>query len=209
MEFISRKITEEDLKRIEALLRSEMSEKRFLHTLGVKKEIAIMGELFLPDRIKELEAAALLHDITKEYSFEKQLQLCEKFGIILDNVAREALGVLHSKTGAYVAKEKFPELISEDIFNAIYRHTLGDANMSLFEKLLFLADFTEEGRTNSFCLELRAVFWDNFDALSEEECLKRVDEALLFSFDSTIERLREAGKPISKETISARNSLLS
>jgi nicotinate-nucleotide adenylyltransferase len=209
MEFISRKITEEDLKRIEALVRCEMSEKRFLHTLGVKKEIAIMGELFLPDRIKELEVAALLHDITKEYSFEKQLQLCEKFGIILDNVAREALGVLHSKTGAHVAREKFPELISEEIFNAIYRHTLGDANMSLFDKLLFLADFTEEGRTNSFCLELRAIFWDNFDALSEEERLKRVDEALLFSFDSTIERLREAGKPISKETISARNSLLS
>ncbi len=209
MEFISRKITDADLSKIEAAVKCEMSEKRFMHTLGVKKEIARMGDIFLPDETRELQAAALLHDITKEYSFEKQLQLCEKFGIILDNVDLQALGVLHSKTGAYVAREKFPELVSDAIFNAVYRHTLGAENMSLFDKLLYLSDFTEEGRENSFCLELRSIFWNDFDKLTKEEQIKRIDDALLFSFDSTISRLEKSGRPISKETISARASLLS
>ena len=209
MEFVSKNITEEDLKAIENTVKLEMGEDRFFHTLGVVHEISRLGEIFLPNDIAELKAAALLHDITKEYSHKKQLQLCEKFGIILDNADLIAEQVLHSKTGAYVAREKFPKIVSERIFNAIYRHTLGDENMSLFDKLLYLSDFTEENRTNSFCLELRRMFWHNFDALTREQQEKRLDEALLFSFESTIARLEISGRPVSKKTLLARDSLLS
>lgn len=209
MEFVSKNITEEDLQKIENTVKCEMGEERFLHTLGVVREITRMGEIFLPDDIAELKAAALLHDITKEYSHKKQLQLAKKFGIISNNADSIAEQVLHSKTGAHVSKEKFPELVSERIFNAIYRHTLGCENMSTFDKLLYLSDFTEENRTNDFCLKLRAKFWDNFESLTETEKIKRLDEALLFSFDSTISRLEKLGRPISNETILARASLLS
>ena len=70
--------------------------KRYLHTLAVEEEAARLGELFLPDRINALRAAALLHDITKRDDLEKQLQYCSEFGIIYDVLERSSPKLFHA-----------------------------------------------------------------------------------------------------------------
>ena len=52
-----------------------ISEKRYKHTLGVEKMARYLGEIILPDKVNELSAAALLHDIAKEHSYEDHLDL--------------------------------------------------------------------------------------------------------------------------------------
>ena len=67
-------------KRIEELRREVSAfqdSRRFSHTLGVEKEAVRLGELFLPEDINRLRVAALLHDITKMYDYEKQLKCCQ------------------------------------------------------------------------------------------------------------------------------------
>ena len=76
------KFSEEQLKKLRENISGLMSEKRFHHTAEVEKMAARIGEIYAPDKVDILRAAALLHDITKEYSTEKQLQICREFGII-------------------------------------------------------------------------------------------------------------------------------
>lgn len=209
MEHLSDEMKSSVLKRITEFLKGEMSENRFFHTLGVKDEITRMGEIYLQDEIFELQIAALLHDITKEYSVKKQLQLCERYGIILDNGDLRSPQVIHSLTGAYVAYEKFPELVTPKIAGAIYKHTLASEDMSLFDKLLFVSDFTESGRTNDFCVNVRNKFWQNISkCASYEEKVHLLDEIILFSLDSTISKLLKSNSLISLRTVKARNKIL-
>ncbi len=209
MEHLSDEVKSSALERITGTLRGEIGESRFSHTLEVKDEITRMGKIYLPDKVFELQIGALLHDITKEYSVKKQLQLCEKYGIMLHNSEKKAPAVIHSRTGAYVAYEKFPDLVTPEIAGAIYKHTLASENMSLFDKLLFVSDFTERTRTNEFCILVRDKFWQNIDKCeSEKSRLRLLDEVILFSLDSTISKLLKSGSLISPDTVKARNAIL-
>ena len=174
MEHLSDKIKESVLERITGFLKENVSESRFSHILGVKEEITRMGEIYLPSEIFELQIAALLHDITKEYSVKKQLQLCEKYGIMLEESDKKAPQVIHSRTGAYVAYEAFPDIVTHKIAGAIYKHTLASENMSLFDKLLFVADFTECGRTNEFCVKVRDRFWQGMKKCADQKSKLRL-----------------------------------
>ena len=69
------KITEKSLSELRERVRPYMNEKRFAHTLGVERECVALGSILLPEKVNDLRAAALLHDITKMLSLEKQLKL--------------------------------------------------------------------------------------------------------------------------------------
>ena len=208
MEYLFGKEKEENLKSVEEFLKQQLSESRFVHTLGVKEEISRMGEIFLPNEIYELQIAALLHDVTKQYPHKKQLQLCEKFGIILNTADISAKAVIHSRTGAYFAYEKFPLLVSEKISSAIYKHTLASENMSTFDKLLFLSDITEKNRTYKFSVSVRDEFWSEVNGKTPCEAMTVLDKIILKVLDRTIENLVQDGKIISMDTILARNAFL-
>ena len=66
---------EKELDALRDEISSGMSEKRFRHTYEVEKMVAYLGELYMPERIDMLRAAALLHDITKEYSTEEHIRI--------------------------------------------------------------------------------------------------------------------------------------
>ena len=84
------------------LLRSEVgkriSEKRFNHTLGVEKMALKIGKACLPDRVDELRAAALLHDISKEYSEAGHFCLVKKYGIPMTEAEIGEPALWHSLT---------------------------------------------------------------------------------------------------------------
>ena len=203
------KFDETALDRLRESVSGEMSEKRFRHTAAVEKMAARLGELYAPDKIDILRAAALLHDITKEYSSEKQLQICREFGIIISKQDILTPKTFHAKTAAALIPTRYPEFADPEVISAVRWHTTGRADMSLLEKIVYLADYIDESRTFPDCVALRNLFWDAVpEKMSPEEREAHLDQVLIRSFDMTLAGLIEDGAPVSDDTFSARNSLI-
>lgn len=198
-------VSSDELEKIRKRVRSMMSEKRYLHTLGVEREIIRLSEIFLPEKREKLRAAALLHDITKEYSPEKQVELCEKYSIEVSDSMKRSPKLYHAVTGAYLAKTLFPEAVDNEVFDAITYHTTGRCAMTMADKLLYLADYIEDTRTFDDCVKLRKYFYDGIEnASSYEEKYTHLQKTLLLSFDMTIKNLLDEGAPVDPETLRAK-----
>ncbi len=203
------KFDEKSLDRLRRAVSERLSGKRLNHTLEVEKMAARLGELYMPERVDILRAAALLHDVTKEYSFEKQLQICHDFGIIISKQDMLKPKTIHAKTAALIIPSEFPEFADDEVVSAVRWHTSGRADMRIAEKLIFLADYIDESRTYEECVALRRAFWDaEPQAMSDEEREEHLDRILLKAFDTTIEELIGYGAPIGMDTIEARNWLI-
>lgn len=202
--------TDELLAQIKLKLPEFISEKRLKHTFFVEKEATAIAEsVFLvynvSDRYKnDLRAAALLHDITKEYSLEEQIALCDEFGISVDNTP--SCAILHGKTAAHLAKKLFN--INDVVFSAIFNHTTGKENMSVFDKIIFLADYIEQSRTHSDCIETRNFFYDSLKTEGFLNSADILDKAIVKSINATILHLLQTEKSIDVQTVLARNFII-
>jgi len=187
---------------------SYMGQKRFAHTLRVEAEALALADLFALscEARTDLQIAALLHDITKERTLPEQIALCERFGIAYSEADCLSPKVFHARTGAAVAKELFPSLVNDRIYRAIERHTVAAPDLTLFEALLYLADYIEGGRTFPDCVRLRGFFYDGIQA--KKEPLAHLDDTLLLSLDMTISDLLSEGAIVNEQTFLARNALL-
>ena len=185
------------------------TEKRFKHTLGVQKEAYELGKIFMPNEAEKLELAGLLHDITKDFTVEKQLSLCDEYGIFVDRV-HLVPKLLHAKTGCEYARRLFgADVVDDSVYSGIYYHTTGRKNMTLFEAIIYFADYVEEGRTFEDCVKLREYFYSNLcEANSYSEKIEVFRKAMVLSFDMTIKNLIEEGKAIDNDTVEARNYFL-
>lgn len=180
---------------------------RLEHTLSVERECRFLAKLFQFDAesTKKLCTAALLHDITKEKTLEENLELCRRFNIFYRSEDIYSPKIFHAFTGAYFAKEQFPEYVDRYVFDAIYNHTTGCEEMRLYDKLLYLADYIEPERTFESCVELRKYFYSHRKTKNRFYLL---NDTLILSFDMTIKDLLEAGEPVCVKTIEARNYLI-
>ncbi len=191
---------------IRDIVKTFVSEKRYLHTVGVEKEAYKLGKILLPQKAEKLQLTGLLHDITKDFKTEKQLQLCDEYGIKY-NLEGLVPKLLHSKTGCEFARRHFGnDIVDDEVYSGILYHTTGRANMTLFEAIVYLADYIEETRTFEDCVALRNYFYENVNnAISYEEKIEALRKTMIYSFDLTIKNLIEENKPIDFDTISARN----
>lgn len=137
-----------------------LTEERIAHTAGCESEAVLLAKRWGEDPEKAA-AAGILHDITKKLSYDEQLILCEKYGIILDSVERNSPKLLHAKTGAALARDRFG--IGDDVYEAIYWHTTGKPDMTLLEKIIYLADYIEPTRNFDGVEELRALAYVDLD----------------------------------------------
>ena len=192
------------LDRVRIEVSSRMSERRYRHTLGVEAAVTVLGEQLCPERTLELRAAALLHDIAKELPREEQTALLLELGLYTEEIPL-AYELAHGYLAPYFIERDFPELASEDILLAVRYHTTGRADMSTFEKILFLADYIEEGRTYADCALVREFFFSNVGKIKKERLL---DEAVLLVMDKTLGYLMKHGFYIALDTVLARNSVL-
>ena len=129
------------LDELRALVKEALPEKRFLHTLSVEKETRFLAGLLCPEFEEELARAALLHDITKYRSTE------EFPDVTLTEEDIKSPETVHAKTGAI-----FTRSLGENMWRTVMYHTTGRANMSLFEEIVFLADYVEETRKHVSCI---------------------------------------------------------
>ena len=115
-----------------------LSKRRYNHTLGVEKMARFLALHCLPEKIKEISAAALLHDITKEIDLELQYEILKDNNDgILDMKCDISPEIIHSFTAPYIVKRDFSDFAIDEILSAIAKHTVGDAYMSVFDRIIF------------------------------------------------------------------------
>lgn len=120
---------------------------RFLHTLGVVETAQTLANKYGADADK-VRIAALLHDVAKPLSTEELIRICEQGGdpVTEDELASEK--VIHAKAGAIIARDEF-HITDQEIIDAVRYHTTGRPGMTLIEKIIFIADFIEPGRSKA------------------------------------------------------------
>lgn len=135
------------LKKLRKKIKKVQDSRRFEHTLGVEYMAAALAMRYGCD-IEDARTAGLLHDCAKCLTDEKRLAICRKHHISISPVERKNPFLLHAKVGAYLAHKKYG-VKDKDILNAIRSHTTGRQNMSTLEKIIFVADYIEPGRTHA------------------------------------------------------------
>lgn len=170
-----------------------MKQKRVPHVMGVEEEAAKLARRWGADETLARRAGAL-HDCTKYWTLEENTALCAKYGVALDELEQKAVKLLHSKTGACIAKYVFGE--PEEVCQAIFWHTTAKEDMTLLEKIIYMADYIEPNRDFAGVERLRALSY------------KDLDKALLLGVETTIQEMEERGLPIHKRTLMARDWLL-
>ena len=200
---------EEKLAALRALVKARLSPKRWIHTAEVEKMAARLAALYCPAKTDLLRAAALLHDITKEWPVKMHCEFCAAQGIRLTRQDFLAYKTLHARTAAALIPREFPDFAHPELLSAVRWHTTGHANMTLPEKLLYLADYIDESRAFPDCVTLREAFWraqpQTMAPAARREHLRKI---LLQSFDMTISALLADGLPVAQDTVSARNALV-
>lgn len=188
---------------------SHMSPKRFAHTAAVEDMVTRLATLFCPDEIPALRAAALLHDITKEYDIPTQIALLTEAGQPPRAGEQFAHKTFHARTAALLIPDNYPLFNCETVVNAVRWHTTGREGMTLTEQLLYLADYIDESRLFPDCVRLRSFFWDAHpEKMTAEDRLTHLRRTLIMSFDMTVRALVNECAIISHDTTLARNELV-
>ena len=181
-----------DLEDLRCVALSMLDPRRIPHVLGTEETAAALALRWGADE-ESARRAALLHDCTKKFDKELQLALCRQYGIEPDAAERREGKLLHAITGAAVAYADFG--VSGEVRDAIRWHTTGKADMTLLEKIIYLADYIEP--TRDFCdlTELRRLAFEDLDG------------ALLLGFTMAVEDLAKKGMPVHPNSVLARDYL--
>ena len=181
-----------DLNQLRACSYSMMRAKRIPHVMGVEEEAVKLAQRWGAD--PELaRRAGILHDCTKYYELPEQLDICEEYGVRLDALEQKAVKLLHSKTGACIARGVFGQ--PDAVYDAIFWHTTGKADMTTLEKVLYIADYMEPNRDFDGVERLRHLAYTD------------LDKAMLLGVEMTIQEMQQRQVPIHKNTLQARDWL--
>lgn len=190
-------------------VRGSMSDYRFIHTAEVEKMAARIGELYAPDKLDILRAAALLHDVTKELKRDEQIEMLRAAGEDVATLELASHKTFHARTAVYAILRDYPEFADEELLAAVRYHTTGRADMSICEKIIFLADYIDMSRKFDDCVKLRNYFWDEHpENMSESERERHLLQTILIGLDTTLSSLIEEGAPTDPDSVSARNFII-
>ena len=132
-----------ELDELKEIVKNKLSEKRYIHSEGVVKRALEYAKIYNVDE-KIIMYTAISHDIAKELTQEENEEYIKRYNIELDEIEKNNNNLLHQKIGAQICKHEFR--FTEDMVNAVRYHTTGRPNMSLLEKIIYLADATEENK---------------------------------------------------------------
>lgn len=176
-----------DLKKIKKKLKNELDESRYEHTIGVMDTAACLAMRYGADLTQAL-VAGLLHDCAKCIPNDKKLKLCRKNGIEVTPFEEKAPFLLHAKLGAWMAEHEY-HVSDPAILSAIACHTTGKPDMSLLDKIIFIADYIEPGRDKATGLpEIRRLSFTE------------IDKALIRILSDTLDYLASSNDPIDPAT---------
>lgn len=152
----------ESLESLADAVKYTQKPSRFAHTTGVAYTAAALA-MCHGGSMEDALIAGYLHDCAKELAYEESLRICEENQLPVTEIERRNPFLLHGKAAAQLAKDVYG-VEDEDILNAIWYHTTGRANMSLLEKIIFVADYMEPGRNQAPNLtEIRRLAFRDLD----------------------------------------------
>lgn len=186
-----------DLTKLRKKMEKILEPNRYEHTLSVAYTAANLAAVHGEDVQKAL-VAGVLHDCAKCLSHKKQIALCDKYHVHLSPMeAAENSPLLHAKTGSILAREEYG-IEDEDILNAISYHTTGRPQMSVLEKIIYIADYIEPGRRHM------KRFGDGapMERLAQirQMAYRDLDETLLNILSDTLDYLQSKGSKIDPMT---------
>ncbi len=160
-------------------MKKSMDDSRYEHTLGVMYTSAALAMRYGYD-IERAQLAGLLHDCAKCMPNAKKLKTAEKNGLEITDLERKNPFMLHAKVGELLARKKY-DIDDEEVLGAIRWHTTGRPNMSLLEKIVYVADYIEPKREKAPNLkEIRQLAFINLD----QALLKILEDTLGYLGDS-------------------------
>ncbi|WP_147532427.1 bis(5'-nucleosyl)-tetraphosphatase (symmetrical) YqeK [Bacillus marasmi] len=175
------------------IVKTQLTEHRYQHTLGVMESAIELAKQYGADP-KKAELAAIFHDYAK-FRPKKEMQQ-----IIIDQGMNPLLlqynsELWHAPVGAYLV-EKEAGITDSEILNAVRFHTSGRPEMTLLEKVIYLADYIEPGR--------------HFPGVEEVRELAKISltDALIASMKNTIVFLLKKNQPVFPDTIDTYNHLI-
>lgn len=175
-------------------LKKALDLERYNHSLGVCDEAVKLAKLYGAD-VDKAYIAGLLHDCGKVYDKDRQIQLCEEYGVVLDDITRACKPVVHAPLGAAIVKSEY-KIDDEEILEAIRCHTVGKENMSLLDKIIYVADMIEPMRCFDGVDELRKTAYNDINA------------AVIMAMKKSIILNAEKNEIIHPDTISAWNYIM-
>ncbi|MCI9162832.1 MAG: HD domain-containing protein [Lachnospiraceae bacterium] len=143
-------------------LKSKLDPMRYEHSLSVSFTCVALAMRYGYD-IHRAELAGLLHDCAKRYGDNELMVKCQKHGIKLTEGEKKAPAVIHATYGAWMAEHKFG-IQDEEILSAIRCHTTGKPEMSILDKILYIADYIEPRRNKASNLDqIRYLAFQDLD----------------------------------------------
>lgn len=176
-------------------LKENLSEERYIHTLGTADCAKELAKKYSLDEEKAY-LAGLLHDCAKCFSNEKLLEIIKK-NLEVEESEMQNYKTLHAPVSAYIAEKEF-NITDKEILSAIRWHTLGKLDMSDFEKIIFIADKIEPNTRDK-------EYSDKIRTLLDEE--NGLNKALLKCYKETIKSLVKRNLKICLLTIEIYNKL--
>jgi predicted HD superfamily hydrolase involved in NAD metabolism len=183
-----------DEKKIIKRLKNLLGLSRFKHSLRVREKVLHLSH-FNKVNPKKAGIAGLLHDVSRSMDRSGLLKLAEKIKIKIDPISRFEPKLLHAPLSAYIARTKFG-IKDRQILKAISSHTLGRKNMTMLEKIVYVADHVEEGRAHAGIAKARR--------LAESD----INQAVVAISTSMIKYLLGNDLPVHPMTVEVRNYYL-
>ena len=177
-----------------AIIREKLDDYRYNHSLCVAKEAKRLAILY-GENADDAYLAGLLHDITKNLTPQEHLKIFDDFGIMLTDVEKSSIPVWHGISASVYVKNILT-VQNENIISAIRYHTTGKSNMTLFEKLIYLADFTSKDRD-----------YPDVDVIRNLVNIS-LDDAFIYALQYSINDLVETKRAIHPDTVNAFNQIV-
>ena len=177
----------EQLTEIRKRLSKVLKKERFEHTIGVMYTAASLAMRYGED-VEQAMTAGLLHDCGKFCPAKEQIKLCKKNGISLTESEIEMPALIHAKLGAYLARHEYG-VKDKDVLSAVTYHTTGRPDMTMLEKIVYIADLTSAERDYPDALEVRELADRDLDA------------ALRCSLEFTLKKMRANATPMTRDTL--------
>ena len=176
------------------LIKGRLSPYRFNHSMCVANRAVELAKRNNLDPQKAY-VAGILHDIMKEESLDSQQRIIESTGYTMTAVELASPNVYHQMSGAVYVRDILG-IDDEDIVGGIRYHTTGRADMTPFEMLIYLADFTSADRD-----------YPDVDTMRKKTDTDFFD-GMLYSLTYTITKLAQQSKQIHPDTLHCYNWVL-
>lgn len=171
-----------------------LTEKRFYHSQCVAQEAARLAQQYGAD-VEKARLAGILHDIMKDTPPEQQLKILQDSGILLTKTQRQNRKLWHALAGAAYLQQTL-QVKDGDIVEAVRCHTSGKKDMSLLEKVLFVADYISADREYPGVERMRQAAYRSLE--------EAIVEGVLF----TVQELMGQRLPVAAESVEAYNDAL-